>query len=538
MTEPTLYAEYSRRDVHDIFSPDTSFTPSSGAWGLHGIIEISKTTGNFIFFVTYGQSQADHIFDEWITEEGVVSWQSQPRHSIDSRRIQEFIHHDHKKNAIYLFLRTERTSDYTYLGKLKYLAHNPARENPVYIYWKLLSWPIPGEVLRKINLQLQPANKFFPEKFQAMEAVADYDPVDAHFTWRGKIWRVNRQALVSLARDWIDRGLPDEAVRSTEWFVAVDGQQISPKWLFHLITEAGFDEFDASLARKKISQIGFKCYRIRSDQENEVNEQDYLETAKPASLKPKDRRVFFKQIAEGLSQEFPDAFDKAEFRFPDRENWFEIHFPNLKGFYCFRFARKFDEFGYYFPGNTKPAKILAQQITPFLGQINEQLEYLLEVSPAYSKFWGRLGFEIPPDTIRKRSSYRAAIIAYVQQFGSFVSNTRRLLEKLQTSQNHGQNKKEKEAKVDGLLQSQLLTARITSIRQVIGGSITTPNDEVLCDWVHFCYEFGLFREGEMLFTYVSPGRVNPWYYERTKKLARLCSIKSSEKDKHDDHKPI
>ncbi len=69
---------YSREDVHGIFSPETTFTPQAGTWGLQGIIKIPNREDDFVFFVTYGQSQGDHEFDEGITQDGVLSWQSQP----------------------------------------------------------------------------------------------------------------------------------------------------------------------------------------------------------------------------------------------------------------------------------------------------------------------------------------------------------------------------------------------------------------------------------------------------------------------------
>lgn len=159
-TKLSLYTQYSRKDVHDIFSPDTRFTSNSGTWGLHGIIELHDPPGDFIFFVTFGQQQAEHVFDEWITEDGVFSWQSQPRQNLKDRKIQQFIHHDENENSIYLFLRTQRNTDYTYLGRLKYLEHDPDRENPVYIYWQLLDWPIPETVISHMQLILQPANIF------------------------------------------------------------------------------------------------------------------------------------------------------------------------------------------------------------------------------------------------------------------------------------------------------------------------------------------------------------------------------------------
>ncbi len=130
-----LWEEYTREDVHHMFAPDTRFTPQSGTWGLHGIIAIPDRPGDFIFFVTFGQRQGDHTFDEGITATGVLSWQSQPRQDLQNPQIQQFIDHDELKNTIYLFLRTEARRRYTYLGRLTYVSHDAEREHPVYFQW-------------------------------------------------------------------------------------------------------------------------------------------------------------------------------------------------------------------------------------------------------------------------------------------------------------------------------------------------------------------------------------------------------------------
>ena len=84
MKELVLNNLYSREDVHGIFSPETNFTPQAGTWGLHGIIKIPQREGDFVF-VTYGQSQGEHQFDEGITPDGVLSWQSQPSKILRAR---------------------------------------------------------------------------------------------------------------------------------------------------------------------------------------------------------------------------------------------------------------------------------------------------------------------------------------------------------------------------------------------------------------------------------------------------------------------
>lgn len=140
MKELVRYEKYSRKDIHDVFSPDTSFTPQTGSWGLHGIIRVPGTKHDYIFLVTYGKKQSGHEFDENIDENGILTWQSQPSQTLNESRIIDFINHDYLKNNIYLFLRTSEKEDYTYMGLLAYVDHDNQREKPVYFKWQILDW--------------------------------------------------------------------------------------------------------------------------------------------------------------------------------------------------------------------------------------------------------------------------------------------------------------------------------------------------------------------------------------------------------------
>lgn len=145
---------YTRREIHDIFSPDTHFQPQRGPWGIWGIVEVPDRPGDYVLLVTLGQSQGDHVFDESITEDGVLSWQSQPQQSLTERRIRDFINHDETVNSIYLFLRTKKTGPYTYFGPLSYLSHDATREKPVYFQWQILHWPPDAGLAERIGLVL------------------------------------------------------------------------------------------------------------------------------------------------------------------------------------------------------------------------------------------------------------------------------------------------------------------------------------------------------------------------------------------------
>ena len=149
------YSDYSRPEVHDIFAPATDFTPKAGTWGLQGIVQIPGRDGDFVFFVTFGQKQASHTFDEGVTTDGVLTWQSQPKQRVSDKQTQMLINHNEDVNSIYFFLRTSSGKKYTYPGKLKYLAHDTDREQRVYFQWQILDWNISDAQLKDISLTLE-----------------------------------------------------------------------------------------------------------------------------------------------------------------------------------------------------------------------------------------------------------------------------------------------------------------------------------------------------------------------------------------------
>lgn len=166
--ELMLYRDCSRKQIHDLFEPETPFTPQAGSWGLHGIVRLARRPGDFVLIVTFGRSQGEHTFDESISTEGILRWQSQPRQGVADKTVRELIAHDEDRNTVYLFLRTAPRvhgvpSDYTYLGLLKYVGHDTERERPVHFAWQLLQWPIPPAVLARMDLTLEQEGGGSPE---------------------------------------------------------------------------------------------------------------------------------------------------------------------------------------------------------------------------------------------------------------------------------------------------------------------------------------------------------------------------------------
>ena len=134
------YKKYNREEIHNIFEPNTQFTPNAGTWGLQGIVKDNSCEGNYVFIVTLGMRQAEFEFDEGITKNGILTWQTQPRMNFLSNAVKDFILHDEKINSIYLFLRLDTESRYTYLGELAYITHDNERINPVHFIWKIIDF--------------------------------------------------------------------------------------------------------------------------------------------------------------------------------------------------------------------------------------------------------------------------------------------------------------------------------------------------------------------------------------------------------------
>ena len=117
----------------------------------------------------------------------MLTWQSQPKQALQDRQIEQFIKHNEDVNSIYLFLRTSQGKSYTYLGKLKYLAHDRERERPVYFQWQILDWNIPKTILDEMNLRLEPGVSEMPLPTEAhVSQLIQTDPPEQNLQQPGK----------------------------------------------------------------------------------------------------------------------------------------------------------------------------------------------------------------------------------------------------------------------------------------------------------------------------------------------------------------
>lgn len=146
-----LYQTYSRNDVQKIFDPNYQFEPSRGTWGLHGVIKLPNKQNDWVFFVTYGHKVSGYQFDEGITPDGVLTWQSQPSQGFDNERINQWINQDQTVDNIHLFVRQNKKTEYRYLGLINYIEHDGERQKPVWFQFQIQDFNPPKSVYEEIK---------------------------------------------------------------------------------------------------------------------------------------------------------------------------------------------------------------------------------------------------------------------------------------------------------------------------------------------------------------------------------------------------
>ena len=150
------YSFYDRKDVAAVLTPSYPFQPQRGSWGISGIVRFTKNA-DYVFFVSFGQTQAGHEFDEAVYSNGIVHWQSQPAQKLATPMIQGLIRDDYLRNDILLFLRTKTDGPYMFMGFLKYLNHEADREQPVHFHWQILEFDSALAHESMLSLKLEPA---------------------------------------------------------------------------------------------------------------------------------------------------------------------------------------------------------------------------------------------------------------------------------------------------------------------------------------------------------------------------------------------
>ncbi|HGM4804194.1 TPA: DUF3427 domain-containing protein [Serratia marcescens] len=166
--KPILLSKYDREGICQLFEPGTKFTVGSGRWGISGIIKLKNETDDLVFIVTIEKPHAGNPYEDALTDDGQLHWETQKKMSADSDFVQRLKAHDHNVSNIHLFLRYQEKSNYSYLGLLAYESVDENSTNPVRFIWRLLNNQ--SAIKLKKTLQIAPTanslkNEVFVDEF-------------------------------------------------------------------------------------------------------------------------------------------------------------------------------------------------------------------------------------------------------------------------------------------------------------------------------------------------------------------------------------
>ena len=328
----------------------------------------------------------------------------------------------------------------------------------------------------------------------------------------GQSITLSAEHVLATAQQEIARGLPPAARNFHSWVVKVDGQQVGVKWLFGLATGMSHADFKLSQARRAFERIGLAVHRSED-----------VTAIKIAVTIPEDQQgelsklAFIQQVRAALDGLLASAGLMATLKTP-WEQLVHVDFAAFSGcHYAVWVHAHTIEVGLHFQTSRKLNYARLEWFHPHREALSRALGEQVRAEK-----WGenaaRVFYELP------RPSLSATVAA--QFAGRLIALIRETLPILREAFVSRTERPRIEAHVEAPTRVHaIVDTQIATLRDFLNGRAGRPSDERLCDWVHLCYEFELYREGRELFALVDPAQVNPWYYERAKRLAKVCAMK-------------
>jgi hypothetical protein len=384
--------------------------------------------------------------------------------------------------------------------------------------------------------------------------------------WKGKIYHVDSDKFLAKAKQVLAAGAPPEAMRFNEWYAEIDGQQVSVKWLFHLMTGAGYLDFVSTQAASAVKKVGIPVGKLKSSEKNGQAHRAKSGSRLARNQAERDERAkIFKEIMRVLPDRLPPFAQHGKIKLSS--NYLQVVYPEFHRSHYELILSRNDEFAFHFEsGNLKENLARLEQAKEFQSTWKEQLDPSLTFSR-----WGEKRAKISIVVPRKSHMIIEALMALYENHAHALSSTSmealidiignsfkeaaserpfaefwetkalayanlmaRFIEVTFRGLEHAfpplrrQRRSRPRPGFDGADENahRLLDAKIMQIRHFLEGRSTiSPPQETLCDWIQLAYFLELFSEGQQLFSYVSSDQLkNDWLYRRTKRYADVCRI--------------
>lgn len=333
----------------------------------------------------------------------------------------------------------------------------------------------------------------------------------------GRSFTLSASGVLAAVRRELAAGMPPKAKDFRRWSLVVDGKAVSVKWAFNLVTGLPFTDFNVHDAIRILRRLGLEP----ADSEANLPAQNYAVEQTPPATEQMPNSVFFQTILDRLGHQLPPGVTIRTA--PPEANHRQLTCPAPRSHYELWLTKNQFEIAIHFEGNRDINLKLLDQMRLRAETIEQTLGETPYIEP-WGKNWARVYLKRPEATLDAATAHRLA-----DDWLRFIHATLPVLEDAVAASGMSvrSRKPRQRTKDEDLTAAKaILEKKIATIRVYLHGNPTAaPSDEVLCDWVRFCYDFEFFDEGAQLFKLIRPNEVNAWLYERTRRFARICEMR-------------
>ncbi len=261
---------------------------------------------------------------------------------------------------------------------------------------------------------------------------------------------------------------------------------------------------------------------IRNNTEVMNENESFMPTIseKPASLQQGSTEDILVALQEILLGSLPSLLGYVPIEFVRRSNYLQIRLGNFSGcHYEIILRRSKHEIALHFESSAERSQARLRGFEPHIEAISQSINMPVHAGNFQSRGWTQIYIETQPQplTLSFVKNYSDLIFRY-------IAATFPILQKVYAIDDGGhRNSVGKEKHAENPYLHQILDQEVASIEAHLQGrSSIQISDEKLCEWVNFSYTFKMYQHAIDLFSLINQGEVNPWYYERTKKVAKAC----------------
>ncbi len=330
----------------------------------------------------------------------------------------------------------------------------------------------------------------------------------------GETFELSQADVLDAVRTALSKGTPPEAERFISWFLPVDGKRLSVKWVVSLVTGLPRSRFGSPQARNQLNKLGLAA--------QPVDRTAAAPTADEAAPQPAEltREDFYRAVLARMAGKLPPGVSNR--RINPQVNYLKLTCPAPSTHYELYMRRRYTEIAIHFEGRRDRSLALLDQFRSHLEALEKQLGEPIYAEP-WGKNWAKVYLKRPPPWLDAPTA-EALADDWLRFIEATLPVVTQATANLGLRAERGRSATVKEKDLDR--PKTILAQTIREIRAYLNGDGSlAPSDEKLCEWVQFCYTFELSAEAVRLSKLVRAADVNPWLYERTRKLARACELR-------------